>query len=354
MRQLFILFLVLAFVGSAYAYELGNQSTVLKSNDHIVQPLSAFGDRQGGDTIDSATIITEIPFTTTGTTISFYDDYDAICTYTGSTSPDVVYSYFPEEDIILSVDLCGSSYDTKTYIYENSATNLVFCNDDFYPSGSECGSWVSKIETAFLYSGQAYHFVIDGYGGDAGEYILNIEEFLPPPPCILDVNDDENEPELVDGYEDSFNGGCNSPDFGTPFQALEGNSYGELTFSGQTGWFFDSRDTDWFMVQIGYQGFIEWTLDAEFETFGFLLSPQNCESVQVEESMTAGPCSPATMSISGTPGDVVWLWVGSTTYTPPVWFVGNEYKYTCDFNGIMGGYVSTEEFTFDALKSLYR
>ena len=56
--------------------------------------------RQGGDTYDDATEIESLPFSITGTTDGYTDDYDETCPYAGSTAPDVVYSFSPEYDII--------------------------------------------------------------------------------------------------------------------------------------------------------------------------------------------------------------------------------------------------------------
>ena len=64
--------------------------------------------------------------------------------------------------------------------------------------------------------------IVDGYGGDCGDYVINIETFEP---CVVDCPagaELEGEPALVDGYADEFNGGCNSPEFGNPFSAITG------------------------------------------------------------------------------------------------------------------------------------
>jgi hypothetical protein len=88
---------------------------------------------QGGDVVGSATPITSDSYSATGTTAGYNDDYDEVCPYSGSTSPDVVYSYACTADnVACDVDMWGSAYDTKIYIYENAAGNLVACNDDYY------------------------------------------------------------------------------------------------------------------------------------------------------------------------------------------------------------------------------
>ena len=89
-------------------------------------------ERQGGDTIEEAVPV-PLDTTVTGTTVGYNDDYDEICPYSGSTSPDVVYLLTLEEDTGVSLDLCDSGYDTKIYVYD-SEMNLVDCNDDYCPN----------------------------------------------------------------------------------------------------------------------------------------------------------------------------------------------------------------------------
>ncbi len=109
---------------------------------------SAEHERQGGDTIADAVAIPGIPFTTTGTTTGYIDDYDEACPYTGSTSPDVVYTFTLAADQILDIDMLGSQYDTKIYLYDE-ALDLVACNDDYYPD------YVSRLRDLPLDGGVA-------------------------------------------------------------------------------------------------------------------------------------------------------------------------------------------------------
>ena len=93
------------------------------------------GDRVGGEDIANAVeIVLDASgfFTDTGNTCNFQDDYDEVCDYSGSLSPDVVYSYAACEDGLLDITLCGAgtTFDSKLYVYENDASTLVGCNDD--------------------------------------------------------------------------------------------------------------------------------------------------------------------------------------------------------------------------------
>ena len=356
MRYLTVLILIVACIGSAYAFELGSQQRIEKENTHVGQNPGTPDNRQGGEDMATAIQILSMPFSDTGNTTGHVDDYDEVCPYSGSTAADLVYYYQPDSDVVLSVDLCGSGYDTKTYIYEGSG-NLVFCNDDAYFDDT-CGIYVSLIEAAFLNAGETYYFVIDGYGEDTGDYILNIHEFFPEPPCILECDGlQEGEPALGPGYEDAFNGGCNSPEYGAPWgdltYASDGN--GELLYCGIAGWTDSGRDTDWNYLMMGEQGLVEVTVDAEQLTSVYTLTMSNCDDVVVDQSMAVGICNPGTLVIQGNPGDVFMLWFGSSEFTPPAGFVGYEYNYVADFTGLYaGGCIPTENSSIGRIKSLYR
>ena len=88
--------------------------------------------KQGGDNCGSATVIPGLPYADNGTTVGYTNDYDEVCPYSGSTSPDVVYSFAPATNKVVNIDLWGSSYDTKLYVYQGTCDNahLVACNDD--------------------------------------------------------------------------------------------------------------------------------------------------------------------------------------------------------------------------------
>jgi hypothetical protein len=356
MRQLLTFALILVFAGSAAAMDLGSVSNPAPKDDSHVLQNPTFG-RDGGDDMASAAMITALPFNDTGSTGGSSDAFDAVCPYSGSTSPDKWYSFTPAADTGVSVDLCGSSYDTKTYIVDGSY-NIIACNDDFYFDAT-CGTYVSFIEAASLTGGMTYYIVVDGYGGDFGDYIISVNEVIPPEPCVLECDGvAEGEPTLNDGYVDNYNGGCNTPP-ANPFQDLVADQYGNLLLCGVSGWYTSaeggaSRDTDWFTVTFGAAGTITWEMDAEVESYFFLLAPQDCGTVAVAEQVLAGPCAPGVLVLSGAPGSVAWIWAGPSDFAPPVGFVGNEYAYTCNFSGMQEGPIATEPTSFDSIKSMYR
>jgi len=151
---------------------------------------------QGGDNIASATVIGAIPYSDNGTTSGYLNDYNEDCPYTGSTAPDVVYSYAPAVDEFLDISLCNSLYDTKLFVYEDAVGTLVGCNDD------ACGTngWRSQLLGVHVFAGHTYYIIVDGYSGtDFGTYYLDVIN-TPPPPTgrCCDYTDPLN-PDCTDG-----------------------------------------------------------------------------------------------------------------------------------------------------------
>ncbi len=302
--------------------------------------------RQGGDTLADALEIPHLDhYEDTGTTVGYTDDYDEVCPYSGSTSPDVVYTFTTSPwPPVVDIDMLGSSYDTKIYVYDENL-ELVACNDDFY------ADYVSKIEALALEPETRYYLVIDGYGGDAGDYLLTIStlggEYVNcPAGATL-----EDEPPLVNDYVDAHNGGCNSlDDLGyAPFQHI-----GSEWFCGQAGWFIcdggDCRDTDWYTLTIPPSGALEIIGDATHATYMFELGPQDCDQVDVLQSVQIGPIMEGTLIITGEPGSTAWFWVGAMDFTPPWGDPPREYDYVLNIPQV----IAVEATTWSEVKQLYR
>lgn len=123
------------------------------------------GPDTGGETMGTATVIQWLPYSDSGNTCGHLDDYTPACA--PSTAPDLVYRYTPAVNMVMSVSLCGSTFDTILHIYANNIGTPVGCNDDF------CGLQ-SEIHGVTLSPGNTYYFVIDGYSTTCGAYVLNI------------------------------------------------------------------------------------------------------------------------------------------------------------------------------------
>jgi len=333
MRLVTLLILLLATT-TVLAADLGATAPAKPASHMPAAPADPAVLRQGGDTIADAVPI-PIPYTGTGTTAGFYDDYDEVCPYTGGMSPDVVYSMVPDTDTVADIDMLGSAYDTKIYVYDQDL-NLVDCNDDFHPD------YTSKLEQLPLQGGMGYFLVIDGYGESYGDYVVTISEYEP---CILECPigaELENEPPLVNGYIDEWNGGCNT-DGTEPFQVIS-----NPVFCGVSGWYDTSRDTDWFIYTMPASGVLEVTGNAEVATYMFELGPQDCNEVAVLQQVIVGPCAEAALTITGEPGSLVWFWVGPTTYGEGV---AEEYDYVLLSN--IEGTTAVENHSLSAIKGLF-
>ena len=319
--------------------------------------------RQGGDTVADAVAIS-LPHAGGGSTVGYTDDYDEVCPYSGSTSPDVVYSFVADADMALYVDLAGSAYDTKVYVYDETMT-LVACNDDAYPD------FTSLIVNMPVVTGIQYYIVIDGYGGASGNYLLNVDEFVPDPPCDLTIPagaEPEGEPPFEPGYIDCYNNGCQtSVCDGVPtwsFQLLDGGLDGELVFHGRSGWYpgeggMTYRDGDYLIAFLGEAGVMEITVDAEFEMYLFEVCPTDCANMGVCQHVIAGPCSPNEMTVFGEPGQEVWLLPTATTFEPPAGADEDgdgvvEFDYLLEISGLAANVVRTEAHSWSEVKALYR
>jgi len=141
----------------------------------------------GNDNCATAAPMT-VPGQVSGNTCAANNDYDAVCPYTGSTSPDVVYTFTAAANDQVTFTLCNgpTDYDTKLYIYANDCAGPeVACNDDFCTSPEFPSPYVSRINCFQLVAGTTYYVVVDGYGFSCGNFTLDAEICVPcenPPP----------------------------------------------------------------------------------------------------------------------------------------------------------------------------
>jgi len=153
--------------------------SVLISTAGAISVHSMSADRNPGETCDTAVIINTLPFAVTGSTATYQDDYDAVCPYSGSTAPDIVYMYTPPATVLIDAVLCGDAtdFDTALYIYENDCTagTEIACNDDFCRTASMAWTYVSLLQQIELTGGTTYYIVVDGHRWARGNYELTIQ-----------------------------------------------------------------------------------------------------------------------------------------------------------------------------------
>lgn len=308
------------------------------------------GRRVVGDTIDEAWVIGALPFTSFDNTCGFAHDYEEACPYTGSSAPDVVYSYAPTGNEVISIDLCHSHYDTKVFVYEDewSPPGSPFaCNDDFHFS-DPCFVYTSKIERLHIFEGHTYYIVVDGYGNACGSFQIDV---TPEEPCIVACPDGavlEGEPPCQDEYYDEHNAGCGEGGGWTLVEAHEGDC---ATVCGESCTFLYEgsglRDTDWFEMTCE-GGAVSATCVAEFPFQFILIYGVDCENLQFDVRQGL-PCEPVTLTFNGAPGQLLWLWVGASTFSgvPPS-------DYIFEVCGIEGNDTPTREPTWGSIKSLFK
>lgn len=83
---------------------------------------------------------------------------------------DLWWSFIPPSDGLLSLDTCGSGFDTKMAIYSSyscGASNFLACSDD------ACGLQ-SRIQNLVVNGGQYYTIRVGGYAAARGTGALNV------------------------------------------------------------------------------------------------------------------------------------------------------------------------------------
>ncbi len=311
------------------------------------------GDRVEGDTIEECWTIAALPFTDANTTCGFSDDYDEVCPYYGSTAPDVVYAYEPPADMCVSISLCNSYYDTKVYVYEDVVGNVPLdgCNDDNFDCVDPPVNYTSWIDEVALSAGHRYYIVVDGYLEECGDYVLEVEEVECTPPCdVVCTGIPEGEPTCYDGYEDHYNGGCNS----TPHcYSYALTSPDGVTHCGEGGVFDYNgstyRDTDWYLMAVWSDtASFSITVEAEFGVlFGFV--DGLCDNPAFYSYTTADECTPTTLT-ECLPWGYYAIFV-STSSWDPAYECGSEYSLTIDG---YSPFVPVEALSWGRVKALYR
>ncbi len=163
-------------LGESYLIEAGTYSSYTTFGD-IVLIIEETAAPVEGDSIENAYTIPSLPYSDAGNTSAFTDNYVGSCG-THVSAPDVVYAYTATVDTFIDISLCGSSYDTRLYVYENDTSTEVACDDDGCPSvTTTTRSWINAL---YVTSGDTYYFVIDGYSSNSGDYVIDVD-FADPP-----------------------------------------------------------------------------------------------------------------------------------------------------------------------------
>lgn len=317
-------------------------ATIQQKNMHLSGNLPEYIPHASGDNVGNALPIASLPFSDVGNTCGYADDYDIVCPYSGSTSPDAVYAYTAPANMGIDIDLCDSQYDTKVYVFDGSPSTVIACNDD---AGCGITGYQSKLTNVQLVGGHTYYIVVDGYGGDCGDYYLNINEHTNCAACLVPAQA-EGELDCYDGTVDNYNAGCNTtPAVFTPVTC------GEIC--GTTGTFVTDggsfRDTDWYEITVGAGTFTLSGIGDGFNLQLLVIAP-SCPAT-VLYSTVANACETGSVSFPG-PG-TYYLWAGPNAFSGVP--CGSNYHLTIDGPGIdQCGATPTRRSSWGQLKSIYR
>jgi hypothetical protein len=137
----------------------------------------------------------------------------------------------------------------------------------------------------------------------------------------------EGEPRCQDGYQDHFNGGCDS----TPpiFSPLAPGA----TIYGESGTYYtdgDRRDTDWYEFTVYNDGVLSATVEAEFDVELWIYHAGNCDPnipTCWTAAIAAGPkCTPVTATTPCMPPGTYWVVVAPQSFDGVP--CGADYKLT--------------------------
>jgi len=116
-------------------------------------------------------LIPGLPFSAVGTNLGMGDDFDVA----NSDGEDYTYQLWMPADGTVDITLCSAitTFDTKLEIFNADCfTTTTFYNDDFTCEFSSLQSTLSGIPLAE----GIYLIVVDGFGGQTGDYEINVTE----------------------------------------------------------------------------------------------------------------------------------------------------------------------------------
>jgi hypothetical protein len=307
------------------------------------------------DLVADAVDMVSLPFSDADNLWNYADDIN----FGYGTSPDAVYKFTPDFDGCITVDLCGSNYDSMVWVVDEAMT-IVAWNDD----GAACDLYQSQIAWMNVYSGVLFYYVVDGYGGSAGQYVIDVFTRDCPPPvecppgAIL-----EGEP-CSDPYDDEYDSGCNGATY--PFFDLLCGE-GQLVVCGTTFNHYDYegiglRDTDWYMLADLGPDPQEITASSYYESTGSLymieIGPPRCDGVvAIPAGVHLGSRELATITHVCDPALGEFAIFQSKNYYDGTWYVCTDpesWPYVLWVDGYCPDPVPTETQTWGGVKNLFK
>ncbi len=320
----------------------------------VAVPVAA-APRVAGDTIESAMGIAALPYLDTGSTTMAFDDYDETCSWDGSGSPDVVYAIKLPADAYVTVDLCGSTYDTRVYVYDQ-ARAVIGCNDDSGSTDPLCNPPDSRIDALRLEADVPYYIIVDGFGGDSGGYVLKVSVADIPVLVCPGGARVEGEPPLVFDVDDAFNCGCACASPPDRFQKLGADAAGSTYACLRSGWNgypgAPVFDEDWLTVIVGPDGLLHFELVVERAT-ELIVRRATCETAVYYGYVTAEANEPATLDVHLAPGTPIWAVLSPSPFFDPGIVLPLEYGLHLTIDG-QATATANEGRSWGEIKAVYR
>jgi hypothetical protein len=118
------------------------------------------------DSCDVTALESKVPQSVSGTTIGALNMFIPSCSTDGS--PERLYSFKAPEAGAYLFDTQGSKYDTVVYVLEGSCVGEeIACNDEY-------GSGPTSRAVVTLEKDETVVVAVDGYGGEADDFNLNV------------------------------------------------------------------------------------------------------------------------------------------------------------------------------------
>jgi hypothetical protein len=131
------------------------------------------GDDTGLEGCEGEGLASQVPVSVQGSNVGATDDHAAPCAAEGGR--DVVYLWTAPAAGFYRIDTLASDYDTVLYAFAGGCDGeLLACNDDV--SGTFQSAIVVQLDR-----GETIAIVVDGFSAeDTGNYVLSIDEVVPP------------------------------------------------------------------------------------------------------------------------------------------------------------------------------
>jgi hypothetical protein len=277
-------------------------------------------------------------FTGTGNTTGATDDCEFAYVTQDSTPPthlDEIWQFnvLVAGDYRFSLCTTGISWDSFVFLTDACCGGTILNDIATSDDGCGVGGGLSRTTCIPLTVG-TYYFMVEGWQStDFGAYTLTVECCTP---CVYTCTDTELEPVCYDGYDDTFNAGCNMWPV-PPVASQNFNNAGPWpqTVCGSSGTHLDGggnpvRDTDWYEFNLADTALVTYSGISSFPMTILIVQDTSaalaCSSL-VLDSDVADPCSTASLNLCLRPGRYfAWVSVSSGLDAP----CGSKYEITLD------------------------